>query len=296
MSSLAPHADAAPSAQPAQTAAVPQAGRTPPRNARVAALQMISTPRPADNLRIAEALIAEAAGRGADLVALPEYFPLMGLREGDKLALREADGDGPIQSFLSDMAARHGLWVIGGSLPLAASVPNKVTNTCLVYDPQGKRVARYDKIHLFGFSHGAERYDEAATIEAGSTPVAIDTPFGRVGLTICYDLRFPELFRALGVVDLLVLPAAFTEVTGRAHWEILLRARAIENQCYLLAIGQGGVHENRRETHGNSMLIDPWGEVLARLDKGEGVVIGELEHARLAEVRDKLPALSHRVL
>ncbi len=267
-----------------------------PKNARVAAIQMISTPRVEENLRTAAALIARAAAEGAGLVALPEYFPIMGRRDADKIAVREPDGDGPIQQFLAETASRHGVWVVGGSLPLVASVPDKVLNTCLVFNPQGVRVARYDKIHLFGFQKGEECYNESATIEPGRQPVTFDAPFGRIGLSICYDLRFPELFRALGEIDLLVLPAAFTEVTGRAHWEILLRARAIENQCYVLAIGQGGVHENRRETHGNSMLIDPWGEVIARRDKGEGVVIGELDHARIAEVRVSLPALAHRVL
>ena len=267
-----------------------------PKNTRVAAIQMISTPRVDENLRTAAALIAQAAGEGAELVALPEYFPIMGQRDADKIAVRESDGNGPIQDFLAETASRHGVWVVGGSLPLVASVPDKVLNTCLVFNPQGVRVARYDKIHLFGFQKGEECYNESATIEPGRQPVTFDAPFGRVGLSICYDLRFPELFRALGEVDLLVLPAAFTEVTGRAHWEILLRARAIENQCYVLAIGQGGVHENRRETHGNSMLIDPWGEVIARRDKGEGIVIGELDHARIAEVRASLPALAHRVL
>ena len=267
-----------------------------PKNPRVAAIQMISTPRVDENLRTAAALIAQAAGEGAELVALPEYFPIMGRRDADKIAVREPDGNGPIQDFLAETASRHGVWVVGGSLPLVASVPDKVLNTCLVFNPQGVRVARYDKIHLFGFQKGEECYNESATIEPGRQPATFDAPFGRVGLSICYDLRFPELFRALGEVDLLVLPAAFTEVTGRAHWEILLRARAIENQCYVLAIGQGGVHENRRETHGNSMLIDPWGEVIARRDKGEGIVIGELDHARIAEVRASLPALAHRVL
>ncbi len=266
------------------------------RNARVAAIQMISTTRVEDNLRTAGALIAEAAGQGADFVALPEYFPIMGRRDADKIAVRETDGNGPIQDFLAETASKNGVWIVGGSMPLVASVDDKVLNTCLVFNPQGARVARYDKIHLFGFQKGDERYNESATIEPGRRPVTFDTPFGRVGLSICYDLRFPELFRALGEIDLLVLPAAFTEVTGRAHWEILLRARAIENQCYVLAIGQGGEHENRRETHGNSMLIDPWGEVLARRDKGEGVVLGELDHARIAEVRSSLPALTHRVL
>ena len=267
-----------------------------PKNARVAAIQMISTTRVEENLNTAAALITEAVADGAELVALPEYFPIMGRRDGDKIAAREVDGSGPIQDFLAETASKHGIWVIGGSMPLVASVEDKVLNTCLAFNPQGARVARYDKIHLFGFQKGEERYNESATIEPGRQPVTFDAPFGRVGLSICYDLRFPELFRALGEIDLLVLPAAFTEVTGRAHWEILLRARAIENQCYVLAIGQGGVHENRRETHGNSMLIDPWGDIVARREKGAGVVIGELDHARIAEVRTSLPALTHRVL
>ena len=267
-----------------------------PKNARVAAIQMISTTRIEENLRTAAALIAEAVADGAELVALPEYFPIMGRRDADKIAAREVDGSGPIQDFLAETASKHGIWVIGGSMPLVASVEDKVLNTCLAFNPQGARVARYDKIHLFGFQKGEERYTDSATLEPGRQPVTFDAPFGRVGLSICYDLRFPELFRALGEIDLLVLPAAFTEVTGRAHWEILLRARAIENQCYVLAIGQGGVHENRRETHGNSMLIDPWGDIVARRDKGAGVVIGELDHARIAEVRTSLPALTHRVL
>ena len=266
-----------------------------PKNVRVAAIQMISTTRVEENLNTAAALIAEAVADGAELVALPEYFPIMGRRDGDKIAAREVDGSGPIQDFLAETASKHGIWVIGGSMPLVASVEDKVLNTCLAFNPQGVRVARYDKIHLFGFQKGEERYNESATIEPGRQPVTFDAPFGRVGLSICYDLRFPELFRALGEIDLLVLPAAFTEVTGRAHWEILLRARAIENQCYVLAIGQGGVHENRRETHGNSMLIDPWGDIVARRDKGAGVVVGELDHARIAEVRTSLPALTHRV-
>ncbi len=269
---------------------------TEPKNARVAAIQMISSTRVEENLQTAGALIAEAVAQGADLVALPEYFPIMGRRDADKIAAREVDGSGPIQDFLAETASKHGVWVVGGSMPLVASAEDKVLNTCLAFNPQGARVARYDKIHLFGFQKGEEYYNESATIEPGRQPVTFDTPFGRVGLSICYDLRFPELFRALGEIDLLVLPAAFTEVTGRAHWEILLRARAIENQCYVLAIGQGGVHENRRETHGNSMLIDPWGDVIARREKGAGVVIGELDHARIAEVRSSLPALTHRVL
>ena len=265
-------------------------------NARLAAVQMISTPRVDENLATAGRLIAEAAAQGAQLVALPEYFPIMGLRERDKVAVREVDGQGPIQDFLGGTARRHGIWLVGGSMPLVAASPDKVLNSSLVFNPLGERVARYDKIHLFGFEKNGERYDESASIEPGTQPVSFETPFARVGLSICYDMRFPELYRRLGVNDLLVIPAAFTETTGRAHWEILLRARAIENQCYVLAIGQGGLHENRRETHGNSMLIDPWGVVLTRRDKGEGVVIGDLDHARIAEVRASLPALKHRVM
>ncbi|MDS4013573.1 MAG: carbon-nitrogen hydrolase family protein [Candidatus Accumulibacter sp.] len=266
------------------------------RRWRVAALQMVSTPRVADNLHSAARLIDEAVAQGAQLVALPEYFAIMGMNDTDKVSLQEDAGGGPIQDFLAAAAARHGIWLIGGSLPLRTDDPGKVFNSCLVYRPDGQRAARYDKIHLFGFRQGNENYDESATIKAGTRAVAVDTSLGRVGLSICYDLRFPELYRALGVTDLLVIPAAFTETTGRAHWEILLRARAIENQCYVLAVAQGGRHENGRETHGNSMLVDPWGDILARQAKGPGVVIGDLEEARLAEVRASLPALRHRVM
>ena len=277
---------------PSESTGVP----TALKNARVAAVQMVSTPRVEENLKTAATLIAEAVAQGADVVALPEYFPIMGLGDGDKIKVREAYGSGPIQDFLAAAAQRHGIWLLGGSIPLVAHDAGKVLNSCLAYNPQGERVARYDKIHLFGFQKGAERYHESATIEAGNQAVAFTTPFGRVGLSICYDMRFPELYRALGVTDLLVIPAAFTETTGRAHWEILLRARAIEHQCYVLAVAQGGKHENGRETHGNSMLIDPWGEILDRKLKGPGIVIGDLDHARIAEIRASLPALRHRVM
>ena len=267
---------------------------------KIAAVQMISGPDVAPNLVTAGRLIAEAAAAGAQLVALPEYFPLIGATDADRLAAREADGRGPIQDFLAAAAQRHALWLVGGSTPLTADAPAKLRNSCLVFDPQGRRVARYDKIHLFGFKNGDEAYDEAATIERGDQVVAFDSPLGRIGIAICYDLRFPELFRAMAQlpnpVDLLVLPAAFTETTGRAHWELLLRARAVENQCYVLAAAQGGQHPNGRMTHGNSMVIDPWGEVLARMDKGEGVVVAELNRQRLVEVRASLPALKHRIL
>ncbi len=262
---------------------------------RIAAVQMISVPEVAPNLATAERLIAQAAAQGAQLIALPEYFPLIGAGDSG-LAVREREGEGPIQRFLADCARRHGVWLVGGSLPLFGDDPAKMRNSCLVFDPAGKQAARYDKIHLFGFRKGDESYDEAATIEAGSAPVAFDAPCGRVGLGICYDLRFPELFRALGTLDLLVIPAAFTDTTGRAHWELLLRARAVENQCYVLAAAQGGTHPTGRVTHGNSMIVDPWGDVLARMDKGEGVIAAELDPARIAEVRTALPALQHKKL
>jgi len=263
---------------------------------KIAAAQMISGPEVAPNLATAARLIAEAAGAGAKLVVLPEYFPLIGAADEMRLAAREKAGDGPIQRFLAEAALRHGIWLVGGSIPLAANDPAKLLNSCLVFDETGRQVARYDKIHLFGFRQGAEHYDEAATIEAGDKIVTVDTPFGRIGLAICYDLRFPELFRAMNTIDLIVIPAAFTETTGRAHWELLLRARAVENQCYLLASAQGGPHPTGRMTHGNSMIIGPWGEVLARIDKGEGVIVAELDPARIAEVRGSLPALTHRKL
>lgn len=258
---------------------------------------MISGPVVGPNLDIAARLIAVAATGGARLVVLPEYFPIIGGSDADRLAVREAAGSGPIQTFLAEMACRHGLWLAAGSIPLEAGQPDKLRNSCLVFDPQGRQVARYDKIHLFGFTQGAEHYDEAATIEAGpAVPVGFDGPCGRVGLSICYDLRFPELFRALGTLDLIILPAAFTDTTGKAHWETLLRARAIENQCYVLASAQGGLHPTGRMTHGNSMIIDPWGEILDRIDKGEGVIFADVDPERIAAVRASLPALQHRRL
>jgi predicted amidohydrolase len=266
------------------------------QNCRIAALQMISGPRVGENLRSAGRLIDEAVAQGAQLVALPEYFPIIGAADADRVQASEAFGHGPVQDWLAETALRHGIWIFAGSLPLTATVANKMRNSSLVYNPAGECVKRYDKIHLFGFKKGDEAYDEAAFIEAGDQLAAVDTPFGRIALSICYDLRFPELYRALAPVDLIMMPAAFTDTTGRAHWEILLRARAIENQCYLLAVGQGGKHENGRMTHGNSMIIDPWGEILDRKMKGPGVVIADLDHARIAEIRESLPALAHRTL
>ncbi|NHV27374.1 carbon-nitrogen hydrolase family protein [Burkholderia sp. D-99] len=263
---------------------------------RVAALQMVSTPDVTRNLAEARRLIAEAAGEGAQLVLLPEYFCFMGHRDTDKLALAEPYQDGPIQRFLADAARRHGIWVIGGTLPLKAPEPDRVLNTTLVFDPSGNEAARYDKIHLFNFEKGDESFDEARTIRAGESVVAFDAPFGRVGLSVCYDLRFPELYRRMGDCALIVVPSAFTYTTGRAHWEMLLRARAVENQCYVLAAAQGGKHENGRRTWGHSMLIDPWGEIVAVRDVGASVVLGAIDPQRIADVRQSLPAWRHRVL
>ncbi|MCK6425245.1 MAG: carbon-nitrogen hydrolase family protein [Burkholderiaceae bacterium] len=272
---------------------------------KIAAVQMCSSPVPADNLARAAALVAEAAAQGAELVALPEYFGLMGRRDADKLVHTEMPGQGPMQDALARLARQHGLWLVGGTLPLKLSDDDRhVTNSCLVWGPDGQVAARYDKIHLFRFDDGERRYDEAATLCAGpAAPVAFtlhgrDGVALRVGLSICYDLRFPELFRALmqPPCDLFVLPAAFTYPTGQAHWSLLLRARAVENQCYLLASAQGGTHENGRRTWGHSLVADPWGEVLAVQPEGEGVVCADLDPARIAAVRRQLPALTHRRL
>jgi nitrilase len=263
---------------------------------KIAALQMVSTPDVDRNLQAAGRLLAQAADQGVRLAALPEYFCLMGRQDRDKLACAEGDGDGPIQQFLAEAARRHGLWLVGGTLPMATGQPDRVRNSCCVYAPDGQRVARYDKIHLFAFDNGRERYDEGRVLEAGSMPVAFDADGLRVGLSVCYDLRFPELYRALmqPACDLLLVPSAFTYPTGQAHWELLLRTRAVENQCYVLAPAQGGRHENGRRTWGHSLVVDPWGEVLACQPEGEAVVSAELDLQRLAEVRRQLPALEHR--
>ena len=276
---------------------------------KIAALQMVSTPDVARNLDTAARLVALAAQAGATLVALPEYFCLMGHRDADKLALAEAPGDrteGTVQSYLSAAAARHGVWLVGGTLPVKTTgsdtvlnrVPNRVLNRCVVYAPDGSEAGHYDKIHLFAFDNGRESYDEGRTLQAGSGPVAVQAGGLRVGLSICYDLRFPELYRALMVppCDLLCVPSAFTYTTGRDHWELLLRARAVENQCYVLAAAQGGTHENGRRTWGHSMVVDPWGEVLAVCEEGEGMALAQIDPARITQVRTQLPALAHRRL
>jgi predicted amidohydrolase len=260
----------------------------------VAAIQMVSTPVPAENIAAMRRHAGEAAQQGAKLILLPEYWAVMGMREEDKLQHAEALDGGPIQSAMSDTAREFGVWLIGGTLPLISEEEGKVLNTTLVYQPNGERVSRYDKIHLFGFVKGDEAYDESRTIVAGETVSVAETDFGKVGLSVCYDLRFPELYRAMGDCTLIVVPAAFTYTTGKAHWEVLLRARAIENQCYVLAAAQGGKHVNGRRTWGHSMLIDPWGEIKAVLPEGAGMVIGSVEKARLEEMRLALPALKHR--
>ncbi|XZG69832.1 carbon-nitrogen hydrolase family protein [Chitinibacteraceae bacterium HSL-7] len=256
-----------------------------------AAVQMVSGPDVAGNLATAGRLIAEA---GTDLIVLPEYFAIMGLGDRDKLAVAEDFGCGPIQDFLAEAAARAKCWLVAGTIPLRAQTEHKVRNSCLVFGPDGRCLARYDKIHLFGFDSGTERYAEADTIEAGQEVAVVDLPFGRLGLAVCYDLRFPELFRQ--DVDVWAIPAAFTATTGRAHWEVLLRARAIENQCFVVASGQGGVHPSGRETFGHSLIVDPWGKVVDQLASGEGVIRADLRASQLQRVRTALPALKHRVL
>lgn len=267
---------------------------------KVAAIQMVSGVDVAVNLATARQLLREAAEAGAELAVLPEYFCLMGRQDRDKLAVREDFGGGQVQDALAACARDFGLWVVGGTLPLAATDADHVFNTSLVFSPAGERVARYDKIHLFQFDNGQERYDESRVIERGAAPQAFElTAKGgerwRIGLSVCYDLRFPELYRQLAA-DVLLVPSAFTFVTGEAHWELLLRARAVENLAYVLAPAQGGRHENGRRTWGHSLVIDPWGELLAVQAEGEGVAIADAALQRRDAVREQLPALAHRRL
>ena len=273
---------------------------------KIAAVQMVSSTSVQANLDRAAALIGQAAANGAELVALPENFAFMGRADHDKLPLAERVGEGPIQRTLAAAAREHGVWLVGGSLPLATDDPERVTNTLLVFDPQGARVARYDKVHLFRYDEvtptGRKQYDEGVVLRPGDSPQTCDITSRsggtlRVGLSICYDLRFPEFYRRLmqpAPCDLIVVPSAFTYTTGKAHWEILLRARAIENQCYVMAPAQGGVHENGRRTWGHSIVIDPWGEVLALREEGEGIASADIDAERMARIRAQLPALTHR--
>jgi deaminated glutathione amidase len=263
---------------------------------KVAAVQMASSPQVSSNLTEAKRLIEIAAKDGAKLVVLPEYFCIMGVKDFDKVTVREKPNDGPIQKFLAKTAKQYRIWIIAGSVPLVSNFPNKVRNSCLVYNDKGEQVARYDKIHLFGLDLGTEHYHEENTIESGDQIVTVETPFGKIGLSICYDLRFPELYRAMGEVDIIVVPSAFTETTGKAHWEILIRARAIENLCYVIASAQGGYHLSGRETHGNSMIVDPWGVILDRLPRGSGVVTANINRQYLNSLRQSLPALKHKTI
>lgn len=267
-----------------------------------AVVQMVSGADVAANLASAGRLIAQAAQAGARLVALPENFALLGRREQDKLTVAEDDGAGPIQDFLADAAARRGVYLVGGTIPLRGADPARVRAACLLHGPDGRRLARYDKIHLFDVSvgaDGAERYRESASIEPGEDIVVVDTELGRIGLAVCYDLRFPELFRALLArgAEILVLPSAFTETTGAAHWHLLCRARAVENLCYLLAPGQGGLHDNGRRTYGHSLIAGPWGEVLAEhAESGEGIACASVDLTALRDIRTRFPAVQHRRL
>ncbi|AWB32664.1 acyltransferase [Orrella marina] len=281
----------------------------------VAAIQMVSGPCVQDNLEQARTLVEQAVHQGAQMVALPEYFCLLGPDETAKVKVAEPEGQGPIQFFMSDLARRLGVWVCAGTLPLQSPDPAKVYNTSLMFAPDGASVARYDKIHLFRYTSDTEQFDEGRTILAGTQSVVATCRFGvadrerigtpdvesasgttiRVGMSVCYDLRFPEMYRKMGEVDLILVPSAFTYTTGHAHWETLLKARAIENQCYVLAPAQGGTHPHGRRTWGHSMLIDPWGEIIGELPQGPGVIMGQLSLERLRAVRQSLPALCNRV-
>ena len=266
---------------------------------KIAAVQMVSAPEWQANREAAAGLVAGAVDAGAKLVVLPEYFCIMGRKDTDKLDLAEVPGDGPIQTFLSDTARRHAIWLVGGTLPVRSGVAGRAFNRSIVYAPDGSAAAHYDKIHLFAYDNGRESYDEGRSLLAGGAPVAVQAGPLRVGLSICYDLRFPELYRALMAerpCDVLVVPSAFTYTTGRAHWELLLRARAVENQCYVVAAAQGGTHLNGRRTWGHSMVVDPWGEVLDMREEGQGVAAAEVDFERLAQVRLQLPALRQRRL
>lgn len=270
---------------------------------KVAAIQMVSTGDLQENLRVARALLEQAAVAGAELAVLPEYFCLIGLKDADKLAIQEPFGAGPIQEWAAQAARALGVWVVAGTLPLTASQPDHVYNSSLAYNPHGECVARYDKIHLFRFSNGTETYDESRVLERGSTPTVFALPSRdgntwSVGMSVCYDMRFAELYReyARQGVDLLLAPSAFTHTTGEAHWEVLLRARAIENLSFVAAAAQGGTHPSGRRTWGQSVLIDPWGKVLAQQAQGPGVVLADLDYRQLRHCRAQLPALQHRIL
>jgi predicted amidohydrolase len=267
---------------------------------KVASIQMVSSSNPLDNFGSAERLIEQCAKNGAKIVVLPEYFCLLGHNDRQKLSIQEEFGSGPMQEKLANFAKTYQIYLVAGTLPISSNDPDRVWNSTLVFNPEGEIVTRYNKIHLFSFSKGSESYNESLTLQKGLEPHTFQVhdhhETWSFGLSICYDIRFPELYRAMGTVDCHLIPAAFTYTTGSAHWEILLRARAIENQCYVLASAQGGLHENGRKTWGHSMLISPWGEISTQLENGEGFILGELNRQELEDVRANLPALSHRTL
>lgn len=271
-----------------------------PNQLTVAAIQMTSTDSVEENLQTADQLIQAAKQAGADVMVLPEYFCLMGLTDQDKVTIKEDFGQGRMQDSLSLMAKQHQIHLIAGTIPLSTQNKYQVKNTSLVFGPAGEVISRYDKIHLFGFKQGDEEYQESKTIEPGSLPCSFSIQKNGVdwkfGVTICYDIRFPELYRQIGPVDCHIVSAAFTHTTGKAHWEILLRARAIENQSYLLASAQSGQHTNGRRTWGQSMLIDPWGDIQSELKEGAGFTLGILDKSRIDEIRAKLPSLQHRTI
>lgn len=262
-----------------------------------AAIQMTSGPNLGANLTEASRLIASAASAGAGLVVLPENFALIPMKESERLEAAESFGDGPLQEFLAARAREFGLWIVGGTIPIAVDSKKKISPACLVFNDKGENVARYDKMHLFDVNlENGEQYNESANQEPGDQTVVVDTPFGKMGLAVCYDLRFPELFRRMldEGAELFAVPSAFTEITGKAHWEVLVRARAIENLAYVIAADQGGYHVSGRETHGDSMIVGPWGLIHDRLARGSGVVIAELDLKRMVSIRNSLPSIQHR--
>ena len=270
---------------------------------RIAAIQMASGTNVSANLSEVSKQITNAVEAGAKLVVLPESFAIMGLQDADQIKVAEDEGVGPIQEFLSGEAKKHHIWLIAGTVPLKLNSDNpnydkKVFSSCLVYDEKGKQVSRYDKVHLFDvhLEITNETYNESETLEAGNKAVVVDTPFGKIGLSICFDLRFPELYRELVLqgAEIIVVPSAFTAITGKAHWEVLLRSRAIENLCYVVASAQGGYHVNGRETHGDSMIIDPWGTILDRLPQGSGYVTADIDIENINNIRENFPVLKNR--
>jgi deaminated glutathione amidase len=268
----------------------------------VAAVQMVSTDVVDENLEVAQKLITEAVSRQAKFITLPENFPLMSKEDNDRLATAEAFGAGPLQSFLAEQSKQHQIWLLGGTLPLQSGKPDKVLAASLLYNPKGECVAHYDKIHLFDVMvdeslrpSGEESYKESDTFEPGNEIIVAQTEIGNIGLSVCYDLRFPELYRKMhnNNVQIITAPSAFTATTGEAHWESLLKTRAIENLCYVIASNQGGTHVNGRETWGHSMIIDPWGTILASVDKGPGIAVATIDLTKQTKLRNSFPTLSH---